>query len=112
LCAAIPRDSAVVIIDRRIADNFTQLVRGMCGVPVARADDPGVRAISDVVRSIRRSGHRPVLLGARSKQLKPFGATPRRIMALRTTQDSHTLINPPRATWNLTVNIWMSEPSR
>jgi hypothetical protein len=109
LCAAIPRDSAVVIIDRRIADNFTQLVRGMCGVPVARAHDPGARAISDLVRGIRQSGHRPVLLGARSRQLKRFGATPRRIMALRSTQDSHTLISPPRATWKLTVNVWMSE---
>jgi hypothetical protein len=112
LCAAIPRDSAVVIVDRRIADNFTELVRGMCGVPVARTHDPRVRAVSDVIRGIRQYGRRPVLLGARRKQLKPYGAAPRRIMALRSTQDSHTLINPPRATWELTVNIWMSEPSR
>jgi hypothetical protein len=53
-----------------------------------------------------------VLLGARRRQLKPYGAAPRRIMALRSTQDSHTLVNPPRATWKLIVNVWMSEPSR
>jgi hypothetical protein len=53
-----------------------------------------------------------VLLGARRRQLRPYGAAPRQIMALRTTQDSHTLINPPRATWKLTINIWMSEPPR
>jgi hypothetical protein len=112
LCAAIPHDSSVVIVDRPIADNFTQLIRGMCGVPVARIHDPGVSPVSGVVRGIRRSGRQPVLLGARRRQLKPYGAAPRQIMALRTTQDSHTLINPPRATWKLTINIWMSEPPR
>ena len=112
LCAAIPHDSSVVIVDSPTADTFTQLVRGMCGVPVARTSDPGVRAVSGVVRGIRRSGRQPVLLGARRRQLKPYGAAPRQVMALRTTQDSHTLINPPRATWKLTVNIWMSEPPR
>jgi hypothetical protein len=112
LCAAIPRDSAVVIVDRSIADTFTELVRGMCGVPVARTHDPGIRAAGDVIRGIRQSGRQPVLLGARKRQLKAYGAPPRRIVALRSTQDSHTLIRPPRATWKLTVNVWMSEPSR
>jgi hypothetical protein len=112
LCRAIPPGSAVVIVDRSIADTFTELVRGMCGVPVARTHDPGVRAVGGVIRGIRQSGHQPVLVGARRRQLKPYGAPPLRIMALRSTQDSHTLVNPPRATWKLTVNVWMSEPSR
>jgi hypothetical protein len=112
LCAAIPADSSVVIVDSLVADTFTQLVRGMCGVPVARTHDPRVRAVSDVISGIRQAGRRPVLLGARRRQLRPYGAVPRRIMALRSTQDSHTLVNPPRATWKLTVNVWMSEPSR
>jgi hypothetical protein len=112
LCAAIPRDSSVVIVDGSIADTFTELVRGTCGVPVARTHDPRVRAVSDLISGIRRSGRRPVLLGARRRQLKAYGAAPRRIMALRSTQDSHTLVNPPRATWKLTVNVWMSEPSQ
>ncbi len=53
-----------------------------------------------------------MLLAARRRELKPYGAAPRQVMALRTTQDSHTLITPPRATWKLIVNVWMSEPSR
>ena len=110
LCAAIPRDSSVLIVDSRTADNYTQLIRGMCGVPVARTHDPRARAVSAVVRGIRQAGRQPVLLAGRRRQLKPYGATPRQVMALRTTQDSHTLINPPRATWNLNLNIWMSEP--
>ncbi len=36
LCAAIPKDSSVLIIDGPLADRFTEVVRGMCGVPAAR----------------------------------------------------------------------------
>ena len=81
-------------------------------MPVARTHDPGIRAVGDVIRGIRQSGRQPVLLGTRKRQLKAYGAPPRRVVALRSTQDSHTLISPPRATWKLTVNVWMSEPSR
>ncbi len=112
LCAAIPRDAAVVIVDRAIADNFTQLIRGMCHVPAARIHDPGAGAVAEVTGGIRRAGHQPVLLAARRRELRPYGAAPRRVMALHTTQDGHTLITPPRATWKLIVTIWMSEPSR
>ena len=113
LCAAIPRDAAVVIVNRAIADNFTQLVRGMCHVPAARIRDPGAGAVAEVIRGIRRAGrYQPVLLAARSRELRPYGAAARRVMALHTTQDGHTLITPPRATWKLIINIWMSEPPR
>ena len=113
LCAAIPRDAAVVIVDRAIADNFTQLIRGMCHVPVARIHNPAAGAVAEVIRGIGRAGHhQPVLLAARSRELRPYGAVPRRVMSLHTRQDGHTLITPPRATWKLIINIWMSEPSR
>ncbi len=113
LCAAIPRDAAVVIVNRAIADNFTQLIRGMCHVPTARIHDPGAGAVAEVIRGIRRAGHhQPVLLAARSRELRPYGAAPRRVMSLHTRQDPHTLITPPRATWKLIINIWMSEPPR
>ena len=112
LCAAIPRDAAVVIVDSSIADNFTQLIRGMCHVPAARIHDPRVAAVAEVTRGIRLAGHQPVLLAARRRELRPYGAAARHAMALRSTQDGHTLITPPRATWKLIVNVWMSEPPR
>jgi hypothetical protein len=36
LCAALPRDASVLIVERVTGDRFTQLVRGMCGVPSAQ----------------------------------------------------------------------------
>ena len=113
LCAAIPSDAAVVIVNRAIADNFTQLIRGMCHVPAARIHDPGPGAVAEIIGGIRRAGHhQPVLLAARSRELRPYGAAPRQVMALHTRQDGHTLITPPRGTWKLIINIWMSEPPR
>ena len=101
-----------MIVDRPIADNFTQLIRGMCQVPAARMHDAGAAAVAEVTRGIRRAGHQPVLLAARRRELKPYGAPARRVMALRSTQDGHTLITPPAGAWKLTINIWMSEPTR
>ena len=112
LCAAIPQDAAVVIVDSSIADNFTQLIRGMCHVPTARMRDPRVAAVAKVTRGIRLAGHRPVLIAARRRELRPYGAAARHVMDLHSTQDGHTLVTPPRATWKLIVNVWMSEPPR
>ncbi|HEX9064475.1 MAG TPA: hypothetical protein VF843_05170, partial [Streptosporangiaceae bacterium] len=36
LCASVGRSSSVLILDARIAAVFSQVIRGMCGVPVAR----------------------------------------------------------------------------
>ena len=112
LCAAIPRDAAVVIVDSSIADTFTQLIRGMCDVPAARIGDPRATAVAEVTRGIRLAGRQPVLIAAHRRELRPYGAAARHVMALRSTQDGHTLVTPPRATWKLIVNVWMSEPLR
>ena len=41
LCAAIPEDSSVVIVDGPVADRFTEIVRGMCGDPAVRVTPSG-----------------------------------------------------------------------
>jgi hypothetical protein len=112
LCAAIPRDSSVVIVDGSIADTMTELVRGMCGVPVARISSPAAAAVREVTTGIRQAGRQPVLLAATRRELRPYGAAAHRVMALRTRQDPHTLVTPPKGTWKLAVNVWMSEPPR
>ncbi|MDF5751186.1 hypothetical protein [Spongiactinospora sp. TRM90649] len=121
LCAAIPRDASVLIVERVTGDRFTQVVRGMCGVPTARvhipagAADRDVAAVGDVTRltgRIREAGRRPVLLAASGEQLAPFAGTapPRQVMRLRTRQDERSLISPPNATWSLSADVWMATP--
>ena len=70
MCAAIPRDASVVFIDSGgggQASRLTEVVRGMCGVPVAEIDHAHFASTEQVVRGIERAGRRPVFLaGTRS----------------------------------------------
>ena len=64
LCRAIGPRGAVVIVDPLTADRFTQIVRGMCGVPAAWMNAPAPAAVAQVTAGIQRAGRRPVLLAA------------------------------------------------
>jgi hypothetical protein len=112
VCAAIPRGSAVVILDHQTS-RLTEIVRGMCGDPVAIMN-PQARpaAVAQVVRGIEQAGRRPVFLAGKSQELAPYGGAARRIMALRTQEDGHTLTTPPLLTRTLRMDVWMSEPVR
>ncbi|MFD0666067.1 hypothetical protein [Thermocatellispora tengchongensis] len=132
LCAAIPPDASVLIVERVTGDRFTQLVRGVCGVPAARAaipaatpGNPGDRVattterdgdeapsaeVTRLIDRIRATGRRPVLLAAEAAQLTPYSARPRHVLHLSTRQDERTLVSPPDATWSLTTNVWLAAP--
>ncbi len=65
LCASIGRSSSVLIVDARIAAVFTQVIRGMCDVPVASlAPGAGSSELAVVVSGIARAGRHAVLLGS------------------------------------------------
>ena len=114
LCAAIPRDASVVFIDSGgggEASRLDEVVRGMCGVPVAEIDRAHVASTEQVVRGIERAGRRPVLLAGTRKPLVQFGAPIRQVMRLRSTQDMNALTAPPLHTIPFKVNVYMSEPT-
>ncbi|HUY46350.1 MAG TPA: hypothetical protein VMV92_11565 [Streptosporangiaceae bacterium] len=112
LCAAIPRDASVVIIDGPIADRMTEVIRGTCDVPVARIRRVRPWKVAAVVRGIAQAGRRPVLLAARYSELALYGGPAKKIMTLRSTQDGHALVTPPTANLPLKLKVWMSEPPR
>ena len=110
MCAALPRGSAVVILDPHSVFRFTQLVRGMCGHPAARmAPRPG--SVRQVVDGIRRAGRRPVLLADSRSLLTPYGGEIREIMDLPTTRDAHNGTRAPQSLRHQTITLWMSEPA-
>jgi hypothetical protein len=110
LCAAIPADASVVIINYATASRLVQVVRGMCGVPAARLFLPQAASVQATVAGIRHAGRRPVLLAGQQGQLSPFGGPVRPVMALRTTADAHPLTAPPTGTTPFTLNVWMWAP--
>ncbi|HTZ28871.1 MAG TPA: hypothetical protein VMC83_33025 [Streptosporangiaceae bacterium] len=115
LCAAIPRDATVVFIDSGgggEGSRLTEVVRGMCGVPVADINRAHAGITQQVVRGIERAGRRPVFLAGTRKPLVQFGGPIRQVMRLRSTQDMNALTAPPLHTLPFNVNVWMSEPTQ
>jgi hypothetical protein len=110
LCMALGPSATVVIVDGVVAARFTQVIRGMCGVPAAWVAAPSAGNVQAVLTSIERAGRRPVLLGSRPSQLSAYGS-PVRALNLVTLQDPHTLTQPPTTPWPAHYVIWMTTPS-
>ncbi|GAA2085027.1 hypothetical protein [Actinomadura alba] len=112
LCARLGRDASVVLVERVTADRFTQVIRGMCGVPTARTR-PGTseQDVRRVIGRIYAAGRRPLVLGAAPSNVAPYGEA-RQVLHIKTRQDEHSLVTPPDGTWGLTIDVWMSEPLR
>ncbi len=109
LCTAIGPGASVVIVDPRVANGFTQLIRGGCDTPVARIDRATPLSLGQVLVGIRQAGRRPVLLGSDRAEVAPFGVS-REVVNLATKQDAHELTRPPTATWPIRYTVWMAEP--
>jgi hypothetical protein len=110
LCAAIGPGASVVIVNPRIANEFTQVIRGMCDVPVAWMDRPSLAALQPVLTGITSAHRRPVLLGASPAELGVYGEPARQVLDLTTTEDAHVLTHPATSTWLVRYTIWMSQP--
>jgi hypothetical protein len=111
LCAAIPGDTSVVILDQLTADRFGQVTRGICDTPAAILNNPSPSAVSAVIAGIDRAGRRPVLLAQSEAELARYGGDPREVVNLLTTQEAHELTTAPTRTWNIHYTVWMSVPT-
>jgi hypothetical protein len=116
MCAALPRDGTVLMVERVTGERFAQVVRGMCGLPTARVRFPPGTSLpmaGDVLRlagRIERAGRVPVLLAAERDQVARYGPATQ-VLRLRTRQDERTLVDPPNGTWSLSSDVWMAVPS-
>ena len=111
LCGAMSARMSVVILDRVAAGEFAQAIRGMCGVPAGLMVGAPVAEVQSVIRGIAGAGREPILLATRPAELIAYGATPRRVVGLVTTQDPHDLTQPPAAPWPISYQLWMSAQS-
>ncbi|HET9897800.1 MAG TPA: hypothetical protein VFQ44_22955 [Streptosporangiaceae bacterium] len=108
LCSAIGRSSSVVILDQRLAAGFTQVIRGMCGVPVAwMASGTSSAEVDAVLAAISKAGRHPVVLGAKPAEVAGFGGSPTLVLNLRTTQESHDLTQAAGAPLPAKYTVWM-----
>jgi hypothetical protein len=111
LCGAMSARMSVVILDRVAASEFAPAIRGMCGVPAGIMAGAPMAQVQSVIRGITSAGREPVLLATRPAELTGYGATPRHLVDLVTTQDAHDLTQPPSTTWPISYQLWMSAQS-
>jgi hypothetical protein len=111
LCAQIPGDSSVLIISSVTALEFSQVVRGMCGVPVASMAGQPTSTVDAVINSITAAGRRPVLLASSAGKLASFGGTPERVLDLYSGGDPHDLTQLPTAPAQVHYQVWLTDPS-
>jgi hypothetical protein len=111
LCAQIPRRASIVIVDWTAAEQFAQVVRGMCGVPAGSMAGQPTATVDSVLRAIAAAGRQPVLLASTMRALTRFGGSPVRVLNLTTTGDPHELVQLPTAPSSVHYELWMSSPS-
>ncbi|MDA0635366.1 hypothetical protein OUY22_18240 [Nonomuraea sp. MCN248] len=114
MCARIPRDASVLVVERVTGDRFTQVVRGTCGVPTAQVkredgDTAPGRDVRRLIERVRAAGRVPVVLAAEESQVSPYGPATW-LIGLSTRQDERSLTEPPDGTWSLRINVWMALP--
>ena len=116
VCGALgPRD-VVLAVDSRAANEWPQVVRGMCGVPALsttsglRADDARLAAtVESVAGEVAAHGGRLVLLAADSAQaLEGLGLPGEPIADVVVREDEHVLERRPVRTDPLPVRVWLS----
>jgi hypothetical protein len=111
LCAQIPRNAAVVIVDWPTASQFAQVVRGMCDVPTAWISGQPVYSVNAVLASIAATGRQPVVLADSRRHLAPFTGTTMRALDLVTTEDPHELTQLPTAPQAVRYQVWLTLPA-
>jgi len=110
LCASIPHNASVVIIGLPTAQEFSQVIRGWCGVPVAWMASRPMAAVESVIGSISAAGRRPLLMAASEHQLLAYGGSPVRVLDLATTEDPRDLTQLPTSLLPVRYQIWLTAP--
>jgi hypothetical protein len=113
-CGSFGPDQTAILVDSRAANEWTQTLRGGCGVPTlvvrqvdGRPADPS--AVARVARAVSAAGRRPVLVAADSAtSLTRLGAAPRLVVDLATVEDQRLLVRRPDGDAALSVRLWVA----
>lgn len=116
VCTALAPGDVVLAVDSRAANEWPQVVRGMCAVPTlsltsgVRSDDQLLAStVTSVAAAVSERGGRLVLLAADSAEaLDGLGATSRLVTDATVREDEHVLERAPDRTDPLPVRVWLA----
>jgi hypothetical protein len=111
-----PETDVVLAVDSRAANEWPQVVRGMCGVPAlsttsALRGDPGEldATVADLRDQLAARGLRLVLLSADSADaIRRLGVDPNQVVNTTVREDEHVLESKPSHTDPLPVRVWLA----
>nr|WP_184584070.1 hypothetical protein [Lipingzhangella halophila] len=112
LCAAIPNDASVLIVDPAVASSYMQLIRGVCGVPTAEVDPADAATVRRVAGEVRERGRTPVLAASVPRDLTAVAPTEGTSIThpfqVRANKDPSTLMESPRGAWPFAGDVWIA----
>ena len=116
VCGALVPGDVVLAVDSRAANEWPQVVRGMCGVPALsttsalRADPTRLATtVAEVSARVADGGGRLVLLAADSTAaLDGLGVAPVAVTDVTVREDEHVLEQRPSHTDPLPVRVWLA----
>ncbi len=122
ICAQLPSNASVLVIDGPMADRWAQPIRGMCNVPVARFTDNAnmykdpaapTALVASAIASIEKIGRRPVLLAGEQQELVPFASEGAitHVVNAKTTEDGRYYFSAPSNVIKATLSAWMWQPT-
>jgi hypothetical protein len=116
VCGALAPGDVVLAVDSRAANEWPQVVRGMCGVP-ALSTTSGLRrdpeqlatTVATVSREVVSRGGRLVLLSADSADaITRLGGDPVAVVDTTVREDEHVLEQKPSHTDPLPIRVWIA----
>ncbi len=117
VCAALRPGDVVLAVDARGANEWPQVLRGVCGVPAAGLTASGAQlatSVAAVGRLVQARGGRLVLLAAGSpdtgrQALTGLGTSPREAVSVLTSEDQRTLARAPWRSSRLVITVWLAD---
>lgn len=115
VCDQLSPGDAVLAVDNRTANEWPQVVRGVCDLPAAsiKVVDPsvGAQAVQRITARIVAAGRRPVLIAGTPEGatlLRDLALNPVEVVNLNTTEDQRYLTRAPDGTAPLQIQVWLA----
>ena len=109
LCAALPKDAAVLVVGYRSSEQLPGATRIRCGVPVASMGDPDPASLQQVSAAARAHGRQLTVVSREPDLLLGLGLRPHHLLTLVTTEDARLLTVRPHTTQPLVIPLWIAD---
>lgn len=121
VCAALGTDDVVIALDNRAANEWPQVIRGVCDRPSSSLDVADITdteavaaQVGPIAARISAAGNTPVLLAATvegESVIEALGLEADRVVDLNTTEDQRYLTQVPDGEAELDVDVWLADAS-